>query len=182
MDKLTKEQRRKNMQAVKATDTKIEVALAKFLFARGHRYRKNDKTVFGKPDLTFKKLKIAVFVDGEFWHGKDWDSTKNRLKTNQEFWYKKIERNIERDKEVNQKLLENGWTTLRFWGNDIKKDLLNCAIEVENAINEAKMNLKEKISLEEIKGKQFRIRIVEPECNKKAVLTQSLTHKQHKGW
>jgi DNA (cytosine-5)-methyltransferase 1 len=171
MDKLTREQRRKNMQANKSTGTKPELLLAKFLFARGYRYRKNDKTVFGKPDLTFKKLKIAVFVDGEFWHGKNWETNKNRHKQNREFWIKKIERNIERDKEVNQKLLENGWTTLRFWGKDIEKDLLNCAIEVENAINEAKMNLKEKISLEEIKGKQFRVRIVEPECNKEAVLT-----------
>ncbi|MEN9909600.1 MAG: Type modification methyltransferase HpaII [Bacteroidota bacterium] len=171
MDKLTREQRRKNMQANKSTGTKPELLLAKFLFARGYRYRKNDKSVFGKPDLTFKKLKIAVFVDGEFWHGKNWETNKNRHKQNREFWIKKIERNIERDKEVNQKLLENGWTTLRFWGKDIEKDLLNCAIEVENAINEAKMNLKEKISLEEIKGKQFRVRIVEPECNKEAVLT-----------
>jgi DNA (cytosine-5)-methyltransferase 1 len=171
MDKLTTEQRRKNMQANKSTGTKPELLLAKFLFARGHRYRKNDKTVFGKPDLTFKKLKIAVFVDGEFWHGKDWEANKDRHKQNREFWIKKIERNIERDKEVNQKLLENGWTTLRFWGKDIEKDLLNCAIEVENAIKEAKMDLKEKISLEEIKVKQFSVRIVEPECNKEAVLT-----------
>lgn len=142
------------MQAIKATGSKIETALAKMLFARGHRYRKNDKTVFGKPDLTFKKLKFAIFVDGEFWHGKDWENRKSNLKSNQEFWYNKIERNINRDKEVNRKLSENGWITLRFWGNDIKKDLLNCVLQIENVINNAKMNLKEKISLEEIKGKQ----------------------------
>ena len=72
VDKLTQEQRRKNMQAVRSKGSKIETALAKALFALGYRYRKNDKTVFGKPDLTFKRYKIAVFVDSEFWHDKDY--------------------------------------------------------------------------------------------------------------
>lgn len=174
MDKLTKEQRRKNMQAVKAKDTKIEVALAKTLFARGHRYRKNDKTVFGKPDLTFKKLKIAIFIDGEFWHGKDWEERKNDHKTNQEFWYKKIERNIERDKEVNDELAKQGWLVLRFWGKDIKTDLQNCVLKIEETINNRKMNYKEKISIAEISGTKFKIRVIEPNNNKEAVLTHFL--------
>lgn len=76
MDKLTQEQRRKNMQANKSTGTKPELLLAKTLFARGHLYRKNNKTVFGKPDLTFKKIKLAIFVDGEFWHGKEYERQK----------------------------------------------------------------------------------------------------------
>ena len=71
MDKLTQEQRRKNMQAVKSKGSKIETALAKALWAKGYRFRKNDPTVFGKPDLVFKKLRLSVFVDSEFWHGKD---------------------------------------------------------------------------------------------------------------
>src|SRR5699024_5370029 len=108
MDKLTKEQRRKNMQANKATGTKPELLLAKTLYGRGHRYRKNNKTVFGKPDLTFKRLKLAIFVDGEFWHGKDWEKRKFNHKTNKKFWHDKIERNIERDKEVNTELKEQG--------------------------------------------------------------------------
>lgn len=91
MDKLTKEQRRKNMQAVKSSGSKIEVMLAKYLFSKGYRYRKNDKTVFGKPDLTFKKYKIAIFIDSEFWHGKNWETRKYDHKTNKDFWYKKIE-------------------------------------------------------------------------------------------
>jgi len=126
MDKLTKDQRRKNMQANKSTGTKPELLLAKILFARGHRYRKNNKSVFGKPDLTFKKIKLAIFVDGEFWHGKDWKERKNDHKTNQEFWNNKIERNIQRDIEVNEELSKQGWTILRFWGKEIEKDLLNC--------------------------------------------------------
>ena len=138
MDKLTKEQRKKNMQAVKATGSKIETTLAKALFARGHRYRKNNKTVYGKPDLTFKKLKIAAFVDSEFWHGKDWETRKHEHKSNQAFWLAKIERNIERDKEVNLHLLKDGWKILRFWGADIEKKLQNCIIKIEDTINETK--------------------------------------------
>ena len=115
MDKLTVEQRRKNMQAIRASGSKIETALAKALFAQGLRYRKNDRTVFGKPDLTFKKYKLAVFVDSEFWHGKDWETRKFDHKSNQEFWLTKIERNIERENEVNEKLIAEGWKVLRFW-------------------------------------------------------------------
>ncbi len=174
MDKLTKEQRKKNMQANKSTGTKPELLLAKTLFARGHRYRKNNKTVFGKPDLTFKKIKLAIFVDGEFWHGKDWFERKNDHKTNQEFWNKKIERNIARDKEVNEELTKQGWSILRFWSNDINKNLLTCVLQIESEIKNLKMNLKEKISLETFGNKQFRIKLVEPENNQEAVLTHYL--------
>jgi DNA mismatch endonuclease Vsr len=137
MDKLTTEQRTKNMQAVRASGSKIETALAKALFAQGLRYRKNDRTVFGKPDLTFKKHKLAVFVDSEFWHGKDWEKRKYDHKTNKEFWISKIERNIERDKEVNEKLLTEGWKVLRFWGDEIIKNLNNCINKIQKTINEA---------------------------------------------
>lgn len=71
MDKLTKEQRIKNMKAVKSKGSKIEIMLAKAMWGKGYRYRKNDKSVFGKPDFTLKKYKIAIFCDSEFWHGKD---------------------------------------------------------------------------------------------------------------
>ena len=122
------------MQAVKNKGSKIETALAKALWAKGFRYRKNDKTIFGKPDFTFKKYKIAVFVDSEFWHGKDWEVKKHDHKSNQDFWFKKIESNIERDKKVNQKLKEENWQVLRFWGKDIQNRLQSCVEEVEEAI------------------------------------------------
>lgn len=138
MDKLTKEQRKKNMRAVKCKGSKIETLLGKELWKKGLRYRKNDKSVFGKPDFTFKKYKIAVFCDSEFWHGKNWGERKYDHKTNIEFWHKKIERNIERDKEVNEELNRQGWTIIRFWGKDIKKNLLFCVQKVEKAINEKK--------------------------------------------
>ena len=135
MDKLTKEQRRKNMRAVKSKGSKIEQKLGKALWQKGYRYRKNDKTVFGKPDFTFKKLKIAIFCDSEFWHGKDWKTKKSEHKSNIDFWHKKIERNIERDKEVNQKLLIEGWQVLRFWGKEIEKNTDICVNIIEKAIN-----------------------------------------------
>jgi DNA mismatch endonuclease Vsr len=136
MDKLSKEQRRKNMQAVKSKGSKIETILSKALWAKGYRYRKNDKSVFGKPDLTFKKYKIAIFIDGEFWHGKNWEIHKADHKSNQEFWHKKIERNILRDKVVNETLLKEKWKVLRFWGKEIDKNLQYCLDKIENLINE----------------------------------------------
>lgn len=126
MDVLTKEQRRKNMQAIKNKDTKCEVLLAKELWRLGFRYRKNDKTVYGCPDLTFKKYRIAIFVDSEYFHGKDWENEKFRIKSNRDFWWAKIERNIQRDKKVNNELFKNGWVVLRFWSNEIRKNLGSC--------------------------------------------------------
>ncbi|WP_439479165.1 DNA mismatch endonuclease Vsr [Chryseobacterium aquaticum] len=180
MDKLTKEQRKKNMQANKSSGTKPELLLAKTLFSRGHRYRKNNKSVFGKPDLTFKKIKLAIFVDGEFWHGKNWKERKNDHKTNQEFWNNKIERNIQRDIEVNEELTKQGWTILRFWSKEIEKDLLNCVLQIENEIKELKMDLKEKISLETFGNKQFRIKLVEPDNNQEAILSHYLYNSKKK--
>jgi len=132
---LTKEQRRNNMQAVKNKGSKIEILLGRELWKRNLRYRKNDKSVFGKPDFVFKKYKVAVFCDSEFWHGKDWEKKKHEHKSNIDFWHKKIQRNIERDKEVNIELTKQGWKVLRFWGIDIEKKLLLCADNVEEVIN-----------------------------------------------
>ena len=131
MDNHTPEQRRKNMQAVKNKDSKIELLLRKELWQRGLRYRKNVKSVFGHPDIAFIGKKVAVFVDSEFWHGFDWKNRKNDFKSHQEFWIPKIERNIQRDKEVDEKLRSEGWTVIRFWGKDIKKNVQACAEAVE---------------------------------------------------
>ena len=94
MDRLTPEQRHKNMQAVKNKDSEIERLFRKELWKRGLRYRKNVKTVFGHPDIAFIGKKIAVFCDSEFFHGYDWEHRKNDIKTRREFWIPKIERNI----------------------------------------------------------------------------------------
>ena len=134
MDKLTPEQRHKNMQAVKSKDSKIEVLLRQELWKRGIKYRKNVKTVFGHPDIAFIGKKVAVFCDSEFWHGYDWEKRKNDIKSNQEFWVSKIERNMARDTEVNNYLICHGWTVLRFWGTEINKNTSKCADEIEKAL------------------------------------------------
>ena len=123
MDTHTAEQRHKNMQAVKSKDTAIELLLRKELWSRGIRYRKNVKSIIGKPDIAFIKKKVAVFCDSEFWHGFDWEHKKSDIKSNRDFWIPKIEKNIARDKEVNDALAADGWIVLRFWGQQIKKDV-----------------------------------------------------------
>lgn len=134
MDNHTPEQRHKNMQAVKNKNTKIEFLLRKELWSRGLRYQKNSKKVFGKPDIVFIGKKVAVFCDSEFFHGYDWENKQKEIKSNRDFWIPKIERNMQRDKEVNETLEKSGWTVLRFWGNDIKKNLQTCADEIERVV------------------------------------------------
>ncbi len=131
MDKLTPEQRHKNMQAVKSKNSKIEVLLRQELWTRGLKYRKNVKTVFGHPDIAFIGKKVAVFCDSEFWHGYDWNRRKQDIKSHQEFWISKIERNMARDEEVNNYLTSHGWVVLRFWGKQILKDAAGCADIIE---------------------------------------------------
>lgn len=136
MDKLTPEQRRKNMRAVKNKDSEIELLLRRELWSRGIRYRKNVNRIIGKPDIAFIGKKVAVFCDSEFWHGFDWDVKKHEIKSRQDFWIPKIERTIQRDKEVNQNLQEQGWTVLRFWGEDIKRDPAACADLIVKVLKE----------------------------------------------
>lgn len=116
----------KTAKKIKHKNTGIEIALGKAMWAQGLRYRKHCKGVFGKPDFCFKGKKIAIFCDSEFWHGYNYLVKGERFKTNVEFWEKKIKRNIERDKEVNEKLENEGWIVLRFWGKDIKKNIDGC--------------------------------------------------------
>ena len=134
MDKHTPEQRRKNMQAIKNKDNRIELLLRKELWKRGLRYQKNRTDIFGKPDIVFKGKKIAIFCDSEFWHGYNWEERKKDFKSHQEFWIPKIERNMKRDIEVTNKLESEGWTVLRFWGNEIKKETEKCANIIEKAV------------------------------------------------
>lgn len=135
-DVLTKEQRHKSMRNIRSKDTSIEVSLRKALWSRGYRYRKNVKSLPGSPDIALTKYKIAIFCDGEFFHGKDWEILKPRLErgSNSEFWISKISRNRERDDEINKKLLFMGWTVIRFWGTDIKKNMNECVKVVEETI------------------------------------------------
>lgn len=138
MDDLTPAQRRKNMQHIRSKDTEIEVLLRKALWHSGIRYRKHYERLPGKPDIAITKYKIAVFCDGEFFHGKDWDKLEEKLKNsnNSEYWMKKIRRNIERDQEVDALIRAQGWSVIRFWGRDIKRDLEACICVVNDAIQD----------------------------------------------
>ncbi len=138
MDVLTREQRHKNMKNIKGRDTKIERVLRKALWEKGYRYRKNYKALPGSPDIVLTKYKIAIFCDGEFFHGKDWEQLREKLKTsnNGEFWIQKIARNIERDDEIDKQLVFLGWTVLRFWGQEILKDTDECVRVIEETIFE----------------------------------------------
>lgn len=136
MDRLTAEQRHRNMQNIKCKDTAIELALRKALWKKGYRYRKHYDCIPGKPDIVLTKYKIAIFCDGEFFHGKDWEVLKNQLErgNNSEFWIKKISRNMEHDEEINHQLLFMGWTVIRFWGKDILKNTDMCIKVIEETI------------------------------------------------
>lgn len=136
MDRLTKEQRHRNMKNIKNKDTGIEVTLRKALWSKGYRYRKNDKKLPGKPDIVLSKYKIAIFCDSEFFHGKDWEVLKPQLEKgkNAEFWIKKISGNQQRDEEVNKQLQYLGWTVIRFWGKDIMKRTDECLQVIEETI------------------------------------------------
>ncbi len=126
--------RSENMRRIKSKDTTIEILLRKELWKRGLRYRKNVKDIYGKPDIVFKRKKLAVFADSEFWHGKQLLEGKYIPKTNTDFWVNKITRTIERDKEVNKKLKSEGWTILRFWETDIRKDVCECVNIIEKTL------------------------------------------------
>ncbi|MCL2270004.1 MAG: very short patch repair endonuclease [Treponema sp.] len=126
------------MSRIKSKNTSIEILLRRALWHEGIRYRKNYDKLPGRPDIAITKNKIAIFCDGELWHGKDWENRKNRFKTNADYWQLKIERNIMRDNK-NEKTLENmGWAVIRFWGNRIKNNLMDCVHEVKETIEEIK--------------------------------------------
>ena len=138
MDVLTKEQRHKNRSHSRSKNTSIELKLRKALWHKGYRYRINYKALPGHPDIVLTKYKIAIFCDGEFFHGQDWVHLKPRLEksNNSEYWIKKIERNITRDDEVDKQLSAMGWTVIRFWGREINKDIDSCVKCLEEAVFE----------------------------------------------
>ena len=136
MDRLTKEQRHRNMSNIKNKDTKIEIKLRKALWNKGYRYRKNYNELPGKPDIVLTKYKIAIFCDSEFFHGKDWEVLKPQLKRgkNADFWINKISQNMNRDEYINKQLSSMGWTVIRFWGKEIMKDIDECVRVIEEVI------------------------------------------------
>lgn len=127
MDTLTPDQRRKVMQRIRSKNTKPEALLRKALWRAGIRYRKNYRSLPGTPDIAITKSKIAIFVDGDFWHARGHEHAMGEpIGTNKDFWARKLSRNIERDREVNDALMEEGWLVLRVWESEIYKDINRC--------------------------------------------------------
>jgi len=123
------------MAKIRSQNTKAEIILRKLLWASGIRYRKNYKKLPGTPDMVLIKYKVAIFVDGEFWHGHNWVQKKQKIQANRGFWIPKIERNMQRDEENNEALKKLGFTVIRFWENEIKKDLNGCLEKILRLIN-----------------------------------------------
>ena len=131
MDNIDKTQRHKNMQRIKSKNTKVEILLRKALWHKGISYRKNYKLLPGTPDIAITKYRIAIFVDGDFWHARGHqEAPGEQIGTNQVFWEKKLKRNVERDREVNEALLDLGWIVLRYWESDIVKNMEACISEI----------------------------------------------------
>ena len=138
MDCLNPYQRHKAMLANSSKDTKIEILLRKALWHEGIRYRKNYKVCSCHPDIVITKYKIAVFCDGEFWHGM------RDISNCTKFWHEKIKRNVDRDLENTIELRDNGWMVLRFWETEIKKHLADCVAEVQRCIDARRSAVKRK--------------------------------------
>ncbi len=126
----TTPERSKIMGKIRSKNTKPEMAFRKALWAAGYRYRIDSRKLIGRPDIVLNKYKTVVFIDGEFWHGHNWEERKQKIKTNRDFWIAKIERNRQRDAEVNTELKRMGIKVFRFWENEIKIELDRCVQEV----------------------------------------------------
>jgi len=134
MDNLTKEQRRKNMQNIRSAGTKPERIILEALKKRRIYFAAYVSKIKGKPDIVFRRKKVAVFIDSDFWHG----HPKRCImpKTNPDYWAKKIETNRKRDKRVNTELKRNGWTVIRLWEYDIKHNFKRSLQKILNAIGQ----------------------------------------------
>lgn len=162
MDHLTKEQRHKNMISNKSKGTKIELLFGKLLWNAGVRYRKNVQTIIGRPDFVISKMRIVIFCDGDFWHGRDWSTHKNDHKSNREFWISKIEQNIKRDKNVNQQLRLQGWKVFRFWETEILKESDKCLNIILNYINTRTMDGRKISIMKKVNGNKVSLQIYGP--------------------
>ncbi len=127
--------RSKIMSRIKGKNTKPEILLRKALWGQGIRYRKSPTNLPGKPDIVIRKYHLVIFVDGEFWHGYDWENKKHTIKSNRGFWIPKIERNMLRDKQHTELLQKMGFIVLRFWQKEVEKELGNCVLEILKRID-----------------------------------------------
>ena len=125
---------RKRMGNVHLKNGTAETSLAKSLWHRGIRYRCNYRKLPGSPDIAITSKMVAVFVDGEFWHGYDWEHRKPKLKANREYWIEKIEENMAHDLRDDKALTDAGWLVLHFWEKQVKHDLQGCVERILAAV------------------------------------------------
>jgi DNA mismatch endonuclease (patch repair protein) len=133
----TTEKKSNEMSKIRGLNTRPEIKFRKMLWNIGVRYRKNVKTLHVNPDIVIRKHMLVLFVDGDFWHGHDWENKKLQIKSNKGFWIPKIESNIQRDKTQTEQLQAMGYTVLRFWEHEVKKELGACVHRVLAHINES---------------------------------------------
>lgn len=126
----TTKQRSFNMSRIKSKNSKPELMLRKALWTRNIRFRLHDETLPGKPDIVIKKYKLAIFIDGEFWHGYNWDKTKDRIGSNRAYWIPKIERNMQKDRKAKEQLTALGYAVFRFWSKEITKNLARAVNQI----------------------------------------------------
>lgn len=127
-----------NMSRIRAKNTRAEILFRKALWQRNIRFRIHSDLITGKPDIYIKKYKLAIFVDGGFWHGYNWETNHKKIKNNIEFWIHKIEGNMARDRSVNRILYEQGFTVMRFWDHEILKEINKCVNQVLLFVESAK--------------------------------------------
>lgn len=120
MDKFSKAKRSEIMSKIRSRNTKAEIFIFRELRKRGIYFQKHYKRAIGNPDIALPRKKVAIFIDGDFWHGHQFSKLKKRLP--KKYWLAKIERNIRRDKTNRAKLKKLGWKVLRVWEHEIKKD------------------------------------------------------------
>ena len=121
MDVLTPEQRHRNMSAIRGKDTRPEELVRKYLFSHGFRYRKNDRRYPGKPDIVLPRYRTVVFVHGCFWHQHAGCRYATIPKSHQEFWIQKLQKNVIRDQEAEQQLINMGWQVITVWECQIRR-------------------------------------------------------------
>ncbi len=126
----TTRKRSNMMSKIRGKNTKPEMLFRRALWKKNVRYRVDSKHLPGKPDISIKKYRLAIFLDGEFWHGYNWEERKKTIKSNREFWIPKIGRNMQRDREVNRQLQDLGYTVFRFWSKEISTDLDTCINDI----------------------------------------------------
>ena len=131
----TSKQRSQMMSKIRSKNTKPELIFRKALWSEGVKYRINYKGLPGKPDISNKAQMFVVFIDGEFWHGYNWEEKKLKIKSNRGFWIPKIERNMQRDHQTNVKLEKMGYKVFRFWEFEVNKELRDCVDQVVCYLN-----------------------------------------------